>query len=65
MFISFIYERELAGAGTNDVIAAAILSWRRRISNKLEEAAAGRHYLELLLGLAGERDAPKGAPLPA
>lgn len=42
VFISFIYERELAGAGTDDVIAAAILTWRQRVSGKLEEAVVGR-----------------------
>lgn len=45
LFISFIYERELAGAGTDDVVAAAILDWRQRITAKLEEAAAARPAL--------------------
>ncbi len=105
LFISFIYERELAGAGTDDVVASAILHWRQRITGKLGEAAAGRpalaevdltavadhvfatfegafllvralgddsamrrqlaqlrHYLELLLGVAGERSTAAEAP---
>jgi TetR/AcrR family transcriptional repressor of nem operon len=38
LFVSFIYERQLAGAGDDDVIAAAILLWRDRLLEKLEAA---------------------------
>jgi TetR/AcrR family transcriptional regulator, transcriptional repressor for nem operon len=39
LFVSFIYERQLGGAGAEDVIAGAILHWRDRLLEKLEAAA--------------------------
>jgi TetR/AcrR family transcriptional repressor of nem operon len=40
LFVSFIYERELAAPGTEEVISATIRAWRDRVLAKLEEAAA-------------------------
>ncbi|NEE04251.1 TetR/AcrR family transcriptional regulator [Phytoactinopolyspora halotolerans] len=45
LFISFIYETELADAGTDDIVARSILHWRERILDKLEQAAADRPAL--------------------
>lgn len=45
MFISFIYEQELDGAGTDELVAAAIRHWRSRILAKIEAAAASRPEL--------------------
>lgn len=42
VFISFIYERELASAGTDQIISGAVRHWRHRIQEKLEAAAAVR-----------------------
>jgi TetR/AcrR family transcriptional regulator, transcriptional repressor for nem operon len=39
LFVSFIYERQLAGHGTDDLIANAIRDWRNRLLEKLEAAA--------------------------
>jgi TetR/AcrR family transcriptional repressor of nem operon len=42
LFVSFIYESQLAGDGEDDIIAASIRHWRARLHEKLE-AAAERH----------------------
>jgi TetR/AcrR family transcriptional repressor of nem operon len=39
LFVSFIYESQLAGEGDDDVIATSILHWRTRLLGKLEAAA--------------------------
>jgi TetR/AcrR family transcriptional repressor of nem operon len=39
LFVSFIYERQLAGEGGEDIIALSIRQWRTRILAKLEAAA--------------------------
>ena len=39
LFVSFIYERELAGDGDDDLIATSIRVWRSRLLEKLEAAA--------------------------
>lgn len=40
LFISFIYERELEGAGTNAVVGQAIRYWRSRLEEKVAAAMA-------------------------
>ena len=42
LFVSFIYESDLAGSGVDDVVSESVLLWRGRILDKLERAAA-RH----------------------
>lgn len=42
LLISFIYEQELNGANTDDLVAASIRLWRARILAKLEAAARQR-----------------------
>lgn len=42
LFVSFIYETELASAGTAAIVERSILTWRQRILEKLEQAAARR-----------------------
>ena len=42
LFVSFIYESQLAGDGDEDLIATSIRHWRARLLEKLE-AAAERH----------------------
>jgi TetR/AcrR family transcriptional repressor of nem operon len=39
LFGSFVYERELAAPGTDEIIAHSIHTWRERLVGKLEEAA--------------------------
>jgi TetR/AcrR family transcriptional regulator, transcriptional repressor for nem operon len=39
LFVSFIYERQLAGDGDDDLIAGSIRHWRERLLEKLEAAA--------------------------
>lgn len=39
LFVSFIYESELAGDGDDDLIATSIRHWRMRLLDKLEAAA--------------------------
>jgi TetR/AcrR family transcriptional repressor of nem operon len=39
LFVSFIYERQLAGDGEDDIIAASIVHWRTRLLDKLVPAA--------------------------
>ena len=39
LFVSFIYESQLAGDGSDDLIAGAIRHWRDRLLEKLEAAA--------------------------
>ena len=39
LFVSFIYESQLAGDGTGDLIAGSIRDWRERLLEKLEAAA--------------------------
>ena len=39
LFVSFIYESQLAGEGDEDVIATSIRHWRARLLDKLEAAA--------------------------
>ena len=39
LFVSFIYESQLAGDGSRDVIADSIREWRERLLEKLEAAA--------------------------
>jgi TetR/AcrR family transcriptional regulator, transcriptional repressor for nem operon len=46
LFVSFIYENDLTEPGTNEVVSAAILKWRDRILDKLEQAAATRPALD-------------------
>lgn len=48
LFVSFIYEAELDGAGTDDLVVEAIVHWRRRILDKLEEAATTRPALQAM-----------------
>ena len=48
LFISFIYESELAGAGTDEVVRDAVLTWRRRLLDKLEQAATTRPRLAVV-----------------
>ena len=40
LFVSFIYERQLAGEGSDDIIGTSIRQWRSRLLEKLEAAAA-------------------------
>lgn len=40
LYVSYIYERQLFDDGTNDVIAGAILAYRRRLAEKIVAAAA-------------------------
>lgn len=42
LFVSFIYERGLAGADTMEIIGASIQHWRERLLDLLEQAAATR-----------------------
>lgn len=39
LFVSFIYESQLAGEGDDDLIATSIRHWRSRLVQKLEAAA--------------------------
>ena len=39
LFVSFIYESQLAGDGSGDVIAGTIREWREKLLEKLEAAA--------------------------
>ena len=39
LFGSFVYERELAAPGTEEIIAHSIETWRGRVLEKLQEAA--------------------------
>jgi TetR/AcrR family transcriptional regulator, transcriptional repressor for nem operon len=39
LFVSFIYESQLAGRGEDDLIAASIRHWRTRLLEKLQAAA--------------------------
>ena len=39
LFVSFIYERQLAGSHSGDLIAGTIRAWRERLLEKLEAAA--------------------------
>jgi hypothetical protein len=39
LFVSFVYEHELAAPGTEEIIAATIRAWRIRVLDKLEQAA--------------------------
>jgi TetR/AcrR family transcriptional repressor of nem operon len=39
LFVSFIYERQLAGGGGDDLIADTIREWRNRLLDKLNDAA--------------------------
>ena len=39
LFASFVYERELAAPGTEEIILRSIHTWRERVLGKLEEAA--------------------------
>jgi TetR/AcrR family transcriptional regulator, transcriptional repressor for nem operon len=39
LFVSFIYESQLAGDGDDDLIATSIRHWRTRLLDKLEAAA--------------------------
>jgi TetR/AcrR family transcriptional regulator, transcriptional repressor for nem operon len=39
LFVSFIYERQLAGDGEHDLIATSIRHWRTRLLKKLQAAA--------------------------
>jgi TetR/AcrR family transcriptional regulator, transcriptional repressor for nem operon len=40
LFVSFIYEAELADAETDEIVLRSVLHWRERILDKLERAAA-------------------------
>jgi TetR/AcrR family transcriptional repressor of nem operon len=40
LFVSFIYERQLAGEGGDELIAGSIREWRSRLLAKIEAAAA-------------------------
>jgi TetR/AcrR family transcriptional regulator, transcriptional repressor for nem operon len=40
LFVSFIYEADLAGSETDETVAQSILHWRAGILEKLEKAAA-------------------------
>ncbi len=39
LFVSFIYETELADAGTDGIVLESVMVWRHRILTKLNEAA--------------------------
>jgi TetR/AcrR family transcriptional repressor of nem operon len=39
LFVSFVYEQELAAPGTEEIIASTIGTWRERVLGKLEQAA--------------------------
>jgi len=45
LFVSFIYEAELADSDTGEIVSRSILLWRERILAKLEAAAASRPSL--------------------
>ena len=45
LFISFIYENELADAGTDAIVADAVLHWRNALLAKLEAAARAQPEL--------------------
>jgi TetR/AcrR family transcriptional repressor of nem operon len=45
LFVSFIYESDLGGSGTEEIVRESILLWRRRLLAKLEAAAATRPSL--------------------
>jgi TetR/AcrR family transcriptional repressor of nem operon len=40
LYVSFVYEKQLFEDGTNDVIVDAVVTWRDRLREKLEQAAA-------------------------
>jgi TetR/AcrR family transcriptional repressor of nem operon len=42
LFVSFIYETDLTGGDTDEIVARSILLWRERIVTKLLAAAASR-----------------------
>lgn len=42
LFVSFIYEAELTDPHTSELMREAIMFWRQRLREKLEQAAAGR-----------------------
>jgi TetR/AcrR family transcriptional regulator, transcriptional repressor for nem operon len=39
LYVSYVYEKQLFEDGTNDLIVAAVVAWRRRLREKLEQAA--------------------------
>lgn len=45
LFVSFIYESDLSGVGTEEVVTASITHWRHRLTAKLEAAADTRPHL--------------------
>jgi TetR/AcrR family transcriptional regulator, transcriptional repressor for nem operon len=45
LFVSFIYERQLAGEGSADLIAGSIRDWRDRLLEKLKAAAGERPHM--------------------
>jgi TetR/AcrR family transcriptional repressor of nem operon len=55
LFVSFIYENQLAGDGSRDLIADSIRDWRERLLEKLE-AAARVHPPALSVDLASLAD---------
>jgi TetR/AcrR family transcriptional repressor of nem operon len=40
LYVSYVYEKQLFDDGTNDIIVDAVVAWRERLRQKLEEAAA-------------------------
>jgi TetR/AcrR family transcriptional regulator, transcriptional repressor for nem operon len=40
LYVSYVYEKQLFDDGTNDIIVDAVVAWRKRLRQKLEEAAA-------------------------
>ncbi|HEX5589074.1 MAG TPA: TetR/AcrR family transcriptional regulator, partial [Candidatus Limnocylindrales bacterium] len=39
LYVSFLYERQLGGGDAHDIIEAAVLTWRRRLRERLDEVA--------------------------
>ena len=42
LYVSFVYEKQLFDDGTNDLIVDAVVAWRERLREKLEQAVATR-----------------------
>jgi TetR/AcrR family transcriptional regulator, transcriptional repressor for nem operon len=39
LYVSYVYEKQLFDDGTNDLIVEAVVAWRERLREKLEQAA--------------------------
>jgi TetR/AcrR family transcriptional repressor of nem operon len=42
LYVSFVYEKQLAGSGTNSMIVDAVIAWRTRLAQKIDAAIALR-----------------------